>query len=76
MTDDTEFRRGQNRAFDAMWEAYGQAEHELHDDEGKIDPYARAVLAVVRAQLDAVVADIAAEWACSERVERARRAGT
>ena len=69
---DTEFRRGQNAAFDAMWEAVGQAEHELRDDAGTIDPYARAVLAVVRGQLDAVVSAIDGEWACEERVQRAR----
>ena len=73
--DDSEFRRGQNAAFDAMWEALGQAEHELRDDAGTIDPYARAVLAVVRGQLDAVVSAIDGEWACEERVQRARAAG-
>lgn len=72
MIADTEFRRGQTGAFDAMWEAFTRAEYALQDDDGALDPYARAVLMVVRSELDALVSGIAAEWACEERVARAR----
>lgn len=73
--DDSEFRRGQNAAFDAMWEACGRAESLLHDDRGQLEPYARAVMAVLHAELDAMVSAVEAEWACEERVQRARAAG-
>ena len=72
MTEDNEFRRGQDGAFDLMWEAFGRAENLLTDDEGKLDPHARAVLAVVRSELLAAVEAVSAAWVCDERVERAR----
>lgn len=74
MSEDSEFRRGQTRAFDAMWDAFFFAQNRLTDDDGQLDPYARAVLAVVRSQLDAMVSVVDAEWACDERVSAIRAA--
>jgi hypothetical protein len=68
----SEFRRGQNRTIDAMWDRFNVAELMLEDPSGLTDPLTRAVLAVVRSQLQAMVDSIGAEWECDERVERVR----
>ena len=69
---DNDFRRGQDGAWDAMWTAFARAENLVQDDNGTTDPHARAVLAVVRAELTAAVDAVQAEWECDERVERVR----
>ena len=71
---ESDYRRGQDGAFDLVWEALGRAEGRLEDGQGNTDPITRAVLAVVRSELTAAVDAVQAEWECDERVERVRRA--
>jgi hypothetical protein len=72
MTDDNEYRRAQINTFDAVWEAVSSAESALHDDAGTLDPYARAVLAVVRTTLRSLSDSIEREWDHDAHVARIR----
>lgn len=73
MSDElSEFRRGQDRTIDAMWDRFSAAELLLEDPSGVTDPLTRAVLAVVRSQLQAMVDLISEAWEADERVERVR----
>ena len=62
MTDDTAFRRGQQRTFEAVHEAIEDAERELTWATGAMGETTNAVMAVVRAKLRALEDAIDAEW--------------
>jgi len=72
MIEPTEFQRGMMRAFEIVQNAVDCAEFALKDDDGRLDPTHRAVLALVRSEVRAVVDEVTHEWECDDRVQRAR----